>query len=172
MRSQVIIGKKTFQIELFPQANGRVKVALEGRELLVDVEVLPGGSYSLLLDGKHFEIDADVNAEGVVLERRGSRAWAEIIDPRAQVAGGRRGAGTGPVVLKSPMPGKVIKLMARVGELVQAGSGLVVIEAMKMQNELKAPITGTLTEIFAQEGASVETNGKLLKLEPVAAPEK
>lgn len=166
MRSQVILDGKTYDLELIPQPDGRVKAMMGGREVLADVESLPGGCYSVIIEGKHFQIDADVTPDGVWLERYGMRHMAEVIDPRSLLTGGKRPGSGGPTVVKSPMPGKVIKLLVSEGQSVRQGEGVVVIEAMKMQNELKSPMNGVIGQIFAQEGTSVETNGKLLQVNP------
>lgn len=169
MRSQVILNNKTYELDLIPQADGRIKVQLDGREVLADVETLPGGCFSVILEGQHFQIDADVTPEGVWLERYGMRHMAEVIDPRTLLTGGKRPGSGGPTIVKSPMPGKVIKLLAVEGQTVRQGEGVVIIEAMKMQNELKSPMNGVVGQIFAQEGASVETNGKLMQINPPTA---
>nr|WP_306414357.1 biotin/lipoyl-containing protein [Corallococcus exiguus] len=68
-------------------------------------------------------------------------------------------------VILAPMPGKVVKVLVAVGEEVKEGQGLVVVEAMKMENELKSPKAGKVTEVFAKEGTAVENNAKLVVVE-------
>ena len=70
-------------------------------------------------------------------------------------------------VLTAPMPGLVVRVLVAVGERVEAGAGLIVIEAMKMENELKAPAAGTVRRVLAGPGASVEKGAVLMELEPV-----
>jgi biotin carboxyl carrier protein len=71
----------------------------------------------------------------------------------------------GRVILTAPMPGKVVRVLVKQGQTVEEGQGLVVVEAMKMENELKSPKAGTVTEVFAREGLAVEANAKLLTVE-------
>jgi biotin carboxyl carrier protein len=71
----------------------------------------------------------------------------------------------GKQLITAPMPGKVVKLLVKVGDGVKEGQGLVVVEAMKMENELKSPKAGQVTELYTQEGCTVEHNAKLLAVE-------
>ncbi len=72
---------------------------------------------------------------------------------------------SGKVVVTAPMPGKVVRVLVTPGAQVAEGQGLVVVEAMKMENELKSPKAGTVIEVFAKEGSTVEANAKLLTVE-------
>nr|WP_305034252.1 DUF2118 domain-containing protein [Myxococcus sp. CA005] len=71
----------------------------------------------------------------------------------------------GKQLVTAPMPGKVVKVLVKVGDEVKEGQGLVVVEAMKMENELKSPKAGKVTELFAKEGTAVENNAKLVMVE-------
>jgi biotin carboxyl carrier protein len=71
----------------------------------------------------------------------------------------------GPQTIVAPMPGKVVKILVNVGDEVQEGQGLVVVEAMKMENELKSPKAGKIASITAKEGTAVEMNAKLMVVE-------
>jgi len=91
----------------------------------------------------------------------------EILDERRlrmRAAGGRF-AVEGPQTIVAPMPGKVVKVLVKVGDEVKEGQGLVVVEAMKMENELASPKDGVVKEIHAKENASVESGAKLLVVE-------
>jgi biotin carboxyl carrier protein len=71
----------------------------------------------------------------------------------------------GKQLIVAPMPGKVVKVLVKVGDEVKQGQGLVVVEAMKMENELKSPKDGKVVELFAKEGTAVENNAKLVVVE-------
>jgi biotin carboxyl carrier protein len=118
---------------------------------------------SILVDGQSHEVRRDAagtNGNGAYTELgiaiSGRRFTAEVNDPRS-LRGRKAKAGSvdGPKKIKAPMPGKVVRILAAEGEAVQAGQGVVVIEAMKMQNELKAPKSGTVKKIMATEGMAV-----------------
>jgi len=106
------------------------------------------GRYTLWLDGFRYEVEA--------LDER-ARAIREL---SAASAGP-----TGPAPLVAPMPGMIVRVAVQVGDAVQAGQGLVVMEAMKMENELRASAAGTVKAVLAQPGTAVEKGAILLELE-------
>lgn len=123
---------------------------------------------SLLVAGRSYEIRRDgsgANGElSVVIS--GLRYAAEVSDPRS--LRGRKvkaGSADGPKKIKAPMPGKVVRILAPEGTAVEAGQGVIVIEAMKMQNELKAPKTGTVKKIVVAVGATVNAGDILAIIE-------
>ncbi|MFO0284071.1 MAG: biotin/lipoyl-containing protein, partial [Acidobacteriota bacterium] len=89
---------------------------------------------------------------------RGRSVRLLVEDPRSW-AGAAKGKGASRAAkVASPMPGRVVRVLVEVGHIIEAGQGVVVVEAMKMQNELKSPIAGTVTQVQVSEGANV--NGK------------
>ncbi len=115
------------------------------------VVVRPGagrGAYTLWLDGHRFEVEA--------LDER-TRAIRAL--------SGTASASTGPAPLVAPMPGLIVRVNAQVGDHVQPGQGLVVMEAMKMENELRAPAGGTVKNVLVAPGTTVEKGALLLELE-------
>jgi biotin carboxyl carrier protein len=106
------------------------------------------GRYTLWLDGFRYEVEA--------LDER-ARAIREL-------AGASAGP-SGPAPLVAPMPGMIVRVAVQVGDTVQAGQGLVVMEAMKMENELRATAAGTVKAVLAQPGTAVEKGAILLELE-------
>jgi biotin carboxyl carrier protein len=78
----------------------------------------------------------------------------------------QRAGGGGPAAVKSPMPGRVVKLLVRAGERVAVGQAVVVVEAMKMENELRATRAGTVRELRCAEGAAVEAGQDLVVVDP------
>jgi biotin carboxyl carrier protein len=108
----------------------------------------PRGTYTLWLDGYRFEVEA--------IDER-TRAIREL-------AGATSGP-TGPAPLKAPMPGLIVRINVVVGDQVQAGQGLVVMEAMKMENELRATAAGRVKTVLAQPGTPVEKGALLIELE-------
>ena len=106
------------------------------------------GRYTLWLDGFRYELEA--------LDER-ALAIREL--------GGVSAGPTGPAPLVAPMPGMIVRIAVQVGDQVQAGQGLVVMEAMKMENELRATAAGTVKAILAVAGTAVEKGAVLLELE-------
>lgn len=152
-------------LELKEKDATHYQVLWDGVPVEADVESLPGGCFSIIIEGKQFQIDADVSGEELVVERQAFRHGLSLLDPRLKHASKGKGGAGGPVLIKSPMPGKVIRLLVQKGDEVKAGQGIVVVEAMKMQNELKSPANARIADILVKEGANVETHAKLVKLE-------
>lgn len=132
------------------------------RATLVEVEP---GIYSVLLNGRSHEVKVVTGPEGYYVDLEGHRSVVEVHDPRAMSRGGRRGIGEGRQVISAPMPGKVVRVLVAEGDSVEAGAGLVVVEAMKMQNELKAPKTGKVVSLRAEAGATVAMGDILVAIE-------
>lgn len=128
------------------------------------LEVEPG-IYSVLLNGRSFDARIEPAPEGWAVHIAGRRLVLEVSDPRRL---GRKRAGLereGRVRLNAIMPGKVIRVLVAEGDAVEAGQGILVIEAMKMQNELKAPKAGRIVTLATQVGATVAAGEALAVLE-------
>ena len=106
------------------------------------------GAYTLWVDGFRFEVEA----------------FDERMRSIRELAGGTTGP-AGPWPLIAPMPGLVVRVSVQIGDAVQAGQGLVVMEAMKMENELRAPAAGRVKAILASPGTAVEKGATLIELE-------
>ncbi|MGO9065275.1 MAG: biotin/lipoyl-containing protein [Myxococcaceae bacterium] len=154
-------------VEVEELPNGLLLLTVDGQRHEVDALALEHGAVSLLLDGQVYDVEFDDVGQEVQVLVRGDAFCVDVADERALRL--RAGAAAfqveGKVTLAAPMPGKVVRLLVKQGEAVQEGQGLVVVEAMKMENELKSPKAGTVTEVFAQEGRTVEAHAKLLTVE-------
>ena len=95
----------------------------------------------------------------------GKRYAVNLVDPRRWTADSRGRPAEGRQDLKSPMPGKIVRVLVKEGETVEAGQGVVVVEAMKMQNEMKAPKSGRVTSLAVKPGASVNAGEILATIE-------
>ena len=117
---------------------------------------------------KSYEVSVERGPNGErVVHVNGRAVPVSIVDPRARLTRktGAAPAGAGRRSIVSPMPGRVVKVMVQAGDAVAAHQGLVVIEAMKMENELRAPHAGRVTEVKVADGMSVEANAVLVTLE-------
>jgi biotin carboxyl carrier protein len=145
---------------------GGGKVTVGARELQFDCARLPDGVYSLILDGRVYDIAVDVNGRSCVLSARETRVTAEVHDPRILEPRASSQAGqSGPRSLQAEMPGKVVRILVSEGDRVEFEQGLLVIEAMKMQNEIRSPTRGIVRQIGVSEGATVSAGGFLISLE-------
>jgi biotin carboxyl carrier protein len=139
------------------------QVTLDGRPVAVDAVEIAPNTLSILLDGQSFEINVTPSPDGKLKLQTGSREFiAEVIDPRAW-SGRRHGSveAEGRQQVVAPMPGKVVRLLIREGDRVEAGQGLVVVEAMKMQNEIRSPKSGTVERVLTKEGQPVNAGDVL-----------
>jgi biotin carboxyl carrier protein len=122
------------------------------------------------IDGhRQREMKVDRDGEHWVVTLRGRKLRVLLEDPRAWQGSGAGKAGSGMARVVSPMPGKVVRVLVAPGDVVAAGQGLVVVEAMKMQNELKSPIAGVVKQVQATEGATVNGNQVLAVVEASAS---
>ena len=179
-RFSVKIGAEERLVELGVGDDGRSHVVVDGTERTMELVAVEDGAW-LVRDGVSQTlayVDGEGTKIGVSIKRPGADpviVAAEVSEARsaavaALVAQARRGSAEGPMTVKSPMPGRVVKILARPGERVAAGQAVVVVEAMKMENELRAPRAGTVRELRCAEGAAVEAGQDLVIVEPTGAP--
>lgn len=155
-----------YEVELLPNQ----KVSVNGQEFAVNFEEVGRHLvYTLLVDGRSFEAHVSEDDDILKVLIQGTLYSAEVVDEREKrlrEAGGEIASPNGDYILFAPMPGLVVKLPVRVGDQVAAGDVLVILESMKMQNELKSPQAGTVSEIFVEEGASVEKRDEMMVIAP------
>jgi len=146
----------------------RYEVGVDGELFQVDVARVGDGLRSLLIDGVQHEVSVDRRGNGAywVAGREGG-VPVEVVDPLTHLAQvSRGGAGTvGQVQVKAYMPGRVSTVLVAVGAEVEAGQGVIVLEAMKMENEIQAEQAGTVTRIYVEPGQAVEGGDPLFDLE-------
>ena len=142
------------------------QIVVDGRTVEIDTEQLDGakevepGVFSVLVDGRSFEVRVADAAQVA-----GRRFRVEVRNPRDAAKGSKSALGSGRQNITAPMPGKVIRVLVKKGDGVETGAGLVVVEAMKMQNEMKAPRTAHVLEVRVQDGDTVTAGQTLLILE-------
>lgn len=161
----VTIDGKDYRLELARTETGW-QCQLNGRETQVDAVLTRRDVLSVLIGGKAYEIKREDTATDMHLWVGSVRYLAELRDPRS--LRGRKGAGAdekGPKKLLAPMPGKVVRVLIGEQQAVDAGQSVLVVEAMKMQNEIKSPKKGTVQKIVAAEGANVNAGDVLAIVE-------
>jgi biotin carboxyl carrier protein len=145
--------------------DGRYLVTLDGREVLVDLFDAGHGFVSLLIEGKSHEAGLEKRPGGYTVVLADDVVAVDLADAARGEAPAPRRAAAGPERIKAPMPGKIVRLLVGPGDEVAAGAGLVVVEAMKMENEVRAPRAGLVLEAPVREGQAVETGALLVVLE-------
>jgi biotin carboxyl carrier protein len=170
MRSYVALldgGKREETIRVSRLAPGVYEVELRGRTHRVDTFVHDFGTVSLLVDRRSWSVQLDERRSEVKVHVRDSVFPLEILDERRLRM--RRAASRftveGRQTITAPMPGRIVKVLTKPGAEVKEGDGLVVIEAMKMENEMKAPKEGKVVELFVQEGQAVDGGARLAVVE-------
>ena len=158
MKYDVIINGATRRVEFTHQLHepARVNALIDGRSVEADAARILPGVYSILLGGRSLEATVEETAEGLLVRVAGREFPIEITDPRSWRR--RRGGSIeleGRQQVAAPMPGKIVSILAAPGQKVEAGQGLLVIEAMKMQNEIRSPKSGTVERLLAKEGQTV-----------------
>ena len=161
----VTIDGHPYRLEL-KQKDGRWLCSVDLADVSVDAVLVRPGILSLIIDGVSYEVKREKLLDETHLWVGSERYTAEVRDPRSLQ--NRRGAGgvaEGTKRILASMPGKVVRILIQEHEKVEAGQGVVVVEAMKMQNELKSPKHGTVQKILVAEGASVNAGDVLVVIE-------
>jgi len=148
------------------------RVVVDGRDIEIDsgqlddaVTQVEPGVFSVLVNGLSYEIRLVETPHGVSAEAGGRLFAVEVHDPRDMSKSSRASIGSGRQNITAPMPGKVIRVLVTAGDSVDVGQGLVVVEAMKMQNEMKAMHAGRVSEVRANAGQTVGAGETLLVIE-------
>ena len=158
MKYEVVIDGNRRIVELFRSADrpSRLTVKIDGRNVEANaVKIAPFG-YSILLDGRSFEVRGELEPCRLLLHVGGFEYRVEIADPRSWRRERSTGMNpSGPQQIAASMAGKVVRVLVAQGDRVESGQGLLVVEAMKMQNEICAPKAGTVERLSAMQGQSV-----------------
>ena len=164
MLYDITIDGKNYRLEL-NRADGRWACRLDGRDLEVDAVLARPDVLSLRIGNMAYEVKSERVADELHLWVGSTRFAAEVRDPRSLRGRARAGDDHGPKKITAPMPGKVVRLLVREGDEVETGAGVAVVEAMKMQNEIKSPKKGTVQKIIVSEGAAVNAGDVLAIVE-------
>ena len=165
MLYDVTIDGKNYRLEL-ERSDGSWKCRLDGHEVQMDAVLARRDVLSILVGGKAYEIKREHTPTDTHLWVGSARYTAELRDPRS-LRSRRTGAADnlGPKKLIASMPGKVVRVLLPEKASVEAGQGVLVVEAMKMQNEIKSPKKGIVQKIVASEGAAVSAGDVLAIVE-------
>jgi biotin carboxyl carrier protein len=169
LKFRVEVDGETRELQLQPQGNDSdYSYILEGTEGTSGpasvIEIRPG-VFSVLLGLRSFTVYLSKDRERVEASVENARHWVLVSDARDRRAGTKTNAASGPMEVRSQMPGKIIKVLVTPGSAVTAGQGLLVVEAMKMQNEMKSPKDGVVARIQGYEGATVVAGETLVVIE-------
>lgn len=165
LRYFVTFGDRTFDVDL-----SHAIPTVDGEPMKVDIATIPGSSvHNLQVDGRSISLVAQPGGRPgrwqIVLA--GETLQAEVVDERTRAIREMTGVpdDLADKAVNAPMPGMIVRVEVGVGERVQAGQGVVIMEAMKMENELRAPADGVIARILVKAGEAVEKGALLLELE-------
>jgi biotin carboxyl carrier protein len=156
---------KPVVVDLVELPNGELQAKVDDRAVDLDV-VHVDAQLSVRVDGQVVDLTTEGTPPELGAVASGHRSYVRVESERMRAAeqAKKTTSGGGDRVIKSPMPGRVVKVLVAKGETVDVGRGLVVLEAMKMENEVRAKVAGTVAEVHVVQGATVEGNAKLVTL--------
>ena len=161
------LGDQSYTLEIEEIEKSLYRVSVDGNEFLVDGKKTGRTNYSLIVDNRSFEIEVDHAEDEYRVLVDGRNYHVNLVDERRV----RIGGGQSEIQLQGrqkvsvPMPGKVIAVLVSEGDSIEKGQGLVIVEAMKMENEVGSPIAGEVKEIKVKAGDAVEGGAVLLIVE-------
>jgi biotin carboxyl carrier protein len=157
--------KEPLEIDVKELPSGVLEVTSGGKKIDVDVATVDG-SLSLRVDGHVVDLTTEGTPPDLGVIASGHRSYVRVESDRqrAASAAAKHTGGSDDALVRSPMPGRIVRVLVSSGDEVQIGQPLVVIEAMKMENELKSKRAGKVVEVHVAQGATVEGNAKLLRL--------
>jgi biotin carboxyl carrier protein len=169
MAYEVSIEHRTAKIELHNRVGSRALISVDDQKYDLDIVEVEEGVYSILYNGHSYNIELieGENSKKYLVNTFAKSFNVEVIDAESKYIRSRNsgleveGANT----IQSPMPGKVVKIPVKVGDLVENGQTIVVVEAMKMQSEFKVSGDKIITEILVKEGDTVEAHQIMVKME-------
>jgi len=155
------------EVDVHELPSGALTVTIDGRKVDVDVVAL-GVQLSVRIDGRVVDLTTEGTPPELGAVASGLRSYVRVESERELAAeaakkGARKG---GDLLVRSPMPGRIVKVFVKKGDHVEGGQALIVMEAMKMENEIKAKAACTIAEVHVATGATVESNAKLITLAP------
>jgi biotin carboxyl carrier protein len=160
-------GAEAVPVEVEALSGTGYAVTMNGTRYELDSVVLPHGAVSMIIDGDSYSVEFDEKGDEVAVLLRGQVMRFDIADERRLRM--RSVSATfsveGRQTVTAPMPGRIVKVFVEPGQAVTEGQGLLVVEAMKMENEIKSPKAGTVLEVCVKDGATVENGAKLLVVE-------
>ena len=166
MRYFVGLGAREISVDVTSLSSGGWDVRIDGKEVAVDA-LRAGDGLSIRVDGRMIDLLLDGTLPEVNFVASGVRGQAVIETERTRASRSlhRGAAAKGPEFVTAPMPGRIVRVLVAPGDTVESGAPLVVIEAMKMENELHALHTARVGQVLVRPGDTVEGGAKLISLE-------
>ena len=165
MKYTAIIQGERVEIELNHREHNVIETEIGGRKYVLEAKAVEPGIYWLNWNNRSLEIGVMPSLDGYVVSLAGRQIPVEIVDARTALRRAVQQGHAGVVEIRAPMPGKVVKLLVAEGDELQANQGILVMEAMKMQNEIKSPKKGVVRKLGVSPGAAVSSGDLLATVE-------
>ena len=167
MSTEIKINDRTAQVEILNRAGNKVRISIDGKKYDADVVMVEEGVYSILLDNRSHNIELIRSGNKNYKLNTYSKSFdIEIIDAEAKYLKSRRSDDSQEeAVISSPMPGKVVKILVKIGDQVKAGDTVVIVSAMKMESEYKVKKDRIIKDIKVKEGDTIKANQPLVIIE-------
>ena len=165
MKYTAIVQGQNLEIELSRKDHGVIEAEVGGRVYRLVGKAVEPGIYWFAWNNQSLEIGVTRSLDGYVVSLEACRIPVEILDARTALRRAAQQGQDGVVHVRAPMPGKVVRVLAAEGMEVEANQGIVILEAMKMQNEIKAPKKGLVSKLGVKEGAAVVSGDLIATLE-------
>jgi len=161
------LGENNYTVEIEEIEKSIYRVSIDGNEFMVDGKKTGRTNYSLIVENRSFEVEVDPDGDEYRALVDGRNYYVNLMDERRVRTGAGQAGGKaqGRQTVSVPMPGKVIAVIVNEGDKVEKGQGLVIVEAMKMENEVRSPIAGEVKEIKVRQGETIEAGAALLIVE-------
>lgn len=168
MKYTAILNDKEREVEITRRGTHQFQVIVDGQPHEVDARYCSSDWLSILIDNTSHDISFTLNKEEVELNFRNQNFNITVLDERKMRMRHIRSDLdiSGPEIIKTSMPGKVVKVLVKVGETVSSGTGVIIIEAMKMENEIQCRKSGIVQAVHVAAGQTVESDAALVEIEP------
>jgi len=166
MKYEITVNGKILPVSIEETGRFQYRVMINRKAKFVDAHRTEACVYSILIDGKSYEVDISADGENFIVDIDGERHAVSVIDERRKKLRSIGGQAkiSGKQVLTAPMPGRVVRILKERGEKVEKNQGVIVIEAMKMENEIRTNGDGIIKGILVKKGDTVEAGQKLAEI--------
>ena len=163
MKISAKAGQQLLEVTI-ERSNGQYIIDVDGARHVVDAHKLEADFYSILTEGRSYEVSVEPRGDAYYVRHGAAEQLVRLTDPSRRAHEERPDA-DGPENLVTPMPGKVVRVLVSEGDDVEAGQGVIVVEAMKMENEIAASKDGKVATLNVQPGQSVESGAVVAVIE-------
>ncbi len=167
MSTEININDRNALVEILSRDANKVRISIDGKKYEADVVMVEEGVYSIIIDNKSHNIELSQTDNKNYLVNTYAKSYkVEIVDAESKyLKSRRRQDGHEENVISSPMPGKIVKILVKVGDEVKAGDTVIIVSAMKMESEYKVKKDRIIREIKVKEGDTVQANQPLVVIE-------